>query len=449
MRMYSLLQVLSAMLLLLAFMAMGSVGDKINRRDRNRRLRNRNGSSSQVQSPLGGGGFNREGRDGHLLPTGGIDFSGCVTDPDTGFCCVETDETVQTVKRDPILECTHRNEEKCHYTYVTQFEPTAEEVCEENFEKICQITFKQEAKEEEVEKCYRPLIKNCNGQGEEVCQTLFESSCTTKYIEKQPGKFVGDTKCEKLPVDICGAGCVVEEGPEECFDKTVLSLLDIPEEICDLNPQKTCKFVTRLVPKLKPEHECTVIPREVCNLKFTNPEQVDQPLKTKWCQDPSPPTPGETYEESPNVPPPVTVPPPNYSRDGRDGAEDGIPPPPPAPSSQGFSPRQFSRQNELDHDDHRRLEQVNQFNNARDNVQESSNQISIRQQGAGFNQRNGINQSRQNGNPFRNNFNHRGNFSPALGNGNRRSSRRRTRKASHEETIPAYEKMTAPKPESE
>ena len=31
----------------------------------------------------------------------------------------------------------------------------------------------------------------------------------------------GDTKCEKLPVEICGAGCVTEEQPEECHDKQV------------------------------------------------------------------------------------------------------------------------------------------------------------------------------------------------------------------------------------
>ena len=61
---------------------------------------------------------------------------------------------------------------------------------------------------ETVRKCYRPVEKVCNGQGPEECRTVYESSCTTKYVEKQPGKFVGDTSCEKLPVEICGAGCV-------------------------------------------------------------------------------------------------------------------------------------------------------------------------------------------------------------------------------------------------
>merc|ERR1711997_822836 len=229
---------------------------------------------------------------------GGVDFSGCVDDEETGLCCVEKEETITTIQKDPILECTHKNVEKCHYTYVTQFTPAQEEVCEENFEKTCQITFKQQAVEETVKKCYKPLVKECNGQGEDICQTVYESACTTKYVEKQPGKFVGDTSCEKLPVEICGAGCVTTEGDEECHDKTITSLIDVPEEVCDLNPQKTCKFQTKLVPKLKPAHECTIVPREVCHLKFSSPQEVEKPLKTKWCLDPTAPEPGETYDES-------------------------------------------------------------------------------------------------------------------------------------------------------
>ena len=233
----------------------------------------------------------RQGRqfDGQQAVPGGIDFSGCQTDPETGLCCIE---------KEPILECTHKNVEKCHYTYVTQFEPAQEEVCEENFEKTCQITFKQQAFNETVQKCYRPLQKVCNGQGPEECRTVYESSCTTKYVEKQPGKFVGDTSCEKLPVEICGAGCVTEEGEEECHEKTVATLVDVPEEVCDLNPQKTCRFQTKLVPRLKPEHECTIIPQETCNLRFSNPNTVDKPLLTKWCLDPTPPTPDETYDDA-------------------------------------------------------------------------------------------------------------------------------------------------------
>ena len=65
--------------------------------------------------------------------------------------------------------------------------------------------------DETVRKCYTPVEKVCNGQGPEECRIVHQASCTTKYVEKQPGKFVGDSKCEKLPVEICGAGCVFEE----------------------------------------------------------------------------------------------------------------------------------------------------------------------------------------------------------------------------------------------
>merc|ERR1719225_1687962 len=73
------------------------------------------------------------------------------------------------------------------------------------------------------------------------------------------------------------AGCVTEEGEEECHDKVIASVVDVPEEAGDLNPQKTCRFVTKLVPKLSPVHQCTVVPRETCILKFSQPRQVPKP----------------------------------------------------------------------------------------------------------------------------------------------------------------------------
>merc|ERR1711997_1440317 len=61
--------------------------------------------------------FGRQGRQDDGGAQGGVDFSGCVDDPDTGFCCVEKEETIASVEKEPILECTHKNVEKCHYTY--------------------------------------------------------------------------------------------------------------------------------------------------------------------------------------------------------------------------------------------------------------------------------------------------------------------------------------------
>ena len=174
----------------------------------------------------------------------------------------------------------------CHYTYVTQFRPHRVEECSEFYEKTCSIVFKERATNETVRKCYKPVAKVCNGQGPEECRTMYESSCTTKYVEKQPGKFVGDTGCERLPVEICGAGCIVEEGEEECHEKTISASVTVPEEACDLQPQEKCQGVYKLVPFLAPTQECKEVPREVCTFGVLKGQPGEKPLTTKWCYDP-------------------------------------------------------------------------------------------------------------------------------------------------------------------
>ena len=109
-------------------------------------------------------------------------------------------------------------------------------------------------------------------------------SGSTRYKQHSPGQFVADTKCEKIPREVCGLGCIVEEAPEECHEKIVNILVDVPEEVCDLTPQETCQLVTRLVPRLRPTKECTTVPKEVCTLRFTQPRIVEKPLRTEWCQ---------------------------------------------------------------------------------------------------------------------------------------------------------------------
>jgi len=312
--------------------------------DRNFGRRGRNGRNhNHRHNHRGGRRLSQRPRGGRQLDLpepvqGGVDFTGCEMQDD-GMCCVMREEEITEVVKDPVLECTHKSVEKCHYTYVTEFTPAQEEICEENFEKKCQITFKQMAVTETLKKCYRPLMKTCgneatptrlrfkrqadshrrvkrqanlpgygNGDGQggrlaegvpEQCKTFYETACTTKYVEKQPGKFVGDTSCEKLPVELCGEGCKVEEGEEECHDKEVDTLVDVPEEVCDLNPQKTCRFQTKLVPKLKPEHECTIIPQEICQLKFDSAREEVKPFMSKWCIDPNEEiVPDQTYDEN-------------------------------------------------------------------------------------------------------------------------------------------------------
>jgi hypothetical protein len=66
----------------------------------------------------------------------------------------------------------------------------------------------------------------------------------------------------------------VVDVPEELCDLNILtfiplygaqvvtSVVDVPEEVCDLNPTKLCRFTTRLVPSLTPDEQCTVVPKE-------------------------------------------------------------------------------------------------------------------------------------------------------------------------------------------
>merc|ERR1712241_208346 len=117
-----------------------------------------------------------------------------------------------------------------------------EEDCEENFQKSCFIEYKKVASEEAVTFCHTPII--LEGDGEEVCQTVYESACTTQV-----------------------------PGNEECFDRKETVIQEVPEETCNLEPQRICKHVTKLVPLLKPTQECVDIPKEVCSRSRTNPRK--------------------------------------------------------------------------------------------------------------------------------------------------------------------------------
>merc|ERR1712130_527675 len=226
---------------------------------------------------------------------------------DDGRLCVVKEDEIETLSKEPVLDCSHREVESCHFTYITQFSPAQEKQCQENFAKICQITFGKSAVRDTVLKCYTPLVKVCNGQGPNECRTEYETSCTTRYVEQTPGKFIGDTKCEKVALEVCGEGCITEEAPGECHEKTTANLVDVPEESCDLQPQETCGLVTRLVPSLRPTRECAMVPQETCTLKFKNARVVKRPLKTEWCLDEVVPRVGggvgdNREDDNPNLP---------------------------------------------------------------------------------------------------------------------------------------------------
>ena len=60
-----------------------------------------------------------------------------------------------------------------------------------------------------------------------------------------------------------------------CREEVVESVVDVPEEVCDLVPLKTCSLVTKLFPKLTSTVECSKIPKEFCHFKFKVPSSKE------------------------------------------------------------------------------------------------------------------------------------------------------------------------------
>ena len=245
--------------------------------------------------------------------------------------------------------------------FVSVYESIKESLCQEHFEKVCQINFVKKAIRGTVKKCYNPFEKVCDGRGPPECKTFHETSCTTRYDEmdgkssddslaeyedtnpdqlrfqgdsNEPSrriqgqgrliesegkliqsdsrinsltnlngngmrneigndtmqsrtgkKLVGVTKCEKIPVKLCGKGCRVVQKGEKCYNTEVDDLRNVPEEQCELNPRQSCRNISKLVPKLKPVQECSMVPKEFCALKYGPPKTVTNEQKSIWCLD--------------------------------------------------------------------------------------------------------------------------------------------------------------------
>ena len=102
--------------------------------------------------------------------------------------------------------------------------------------------------------------------------------------KKSVKKFTPLTQCDKVPVTLCGpAGCGFRPGVEECHEEVQTVVGDNPEETCSLDPQTTCKHVTKLVPALKEVENCFDVPKEVCVTEQVNPRKVAVPVVKKWC----------------------------------------------------------------------------------------------------------------------------------------------------------------------
>ena len=132
---------------------------------------------------------------------------------------------------------------------------------------------------------------------------------TTIIMISQVTKYTTMTGCNKEPTELCApAGCGFKEvdflfiifllcyifhsylgpqGVEECHDVVKTHIQEKPEEECTLEPVKTCKHITRLVPKLVEVQECVDVPKEICNRSKQNPRKVKKPIIKNWCYTPA------------------------------------------------------------------------------------------------------------------------------------------------------------------
>merc|ERR1712179_303286 len=248
-----------------------------------------------------------------------------------GKRCIDKVEMVEETEYDDVVQCDHSYDRRCHTTYVTNYESQQEEDCEENYRKNCYIEYEKIAFNETASICRTPLVKDCDTYGEEICRTEYESECWTKqevhdveddvveckteFEEKcadETSGYTTNTKCSKWPKEVCSvskqavkkftpitgctkeprelcapAGCGFKEGEEVCVDKVQTVVQDQPKEQCSLEPQVTCKHVTKLVPKLEPVEECVDVPKEVCTRSRSNPRKVKKPVIKTWCYVPS------------------------------------------------------------------------------------------------------------------------------------------------------------------
>ncbi|QQP39274.1 Uncharacterized protein FKW44_020101 [Caligus rogercresseyi] len=266
-----------------------------------------------------------------------------IVQPD-GKRCVKKVVNVFETKFDRGMDCHHRLKEKCHLTYITDYHSAPEEKCETTFRKDCHITFKPIPHIEKVKKCRIPYVKKCGDDivGPEICKLVHETFCETSYKEynieqDEPDcEIIEEERCEKIPIDlihlphkpgqkpfaekercekwpvkkcdiitkdvkkihpnteckkvarkVCApSNCQIFPGEEICNDEKRTVIQNIPQEDCDLQPQRHCKNESSLVPRLVPKKNCIKVPKEICVNTRKNPKKISKAVVKNWCYDP-------------------------------------------------------------------------------------------------------------------------------------------------------------------
>jgi len=268
-------------------------------------------------------------------------------DPETGRKCYKKMMLTEYTDYTDVMTCVHKSEERCHTSYVTDFEGHQEQKCDEKFEKRCTIYYENVAQNDEVEVCKTSTCHDCTRQGPEECETVYDTVCETirkvhdveddvvncatieeeKCEDVPDGPFLRKQQCDKWPVQKCSVekvkvrkttpetSCREEPrrlcAPRGCFEEQCTTcenqvkavVVAKPVEECDLEPQKTCRHVTKLVPYLRAVEECVDVPQEVCGVSRVDPVKRKRPSIQWWCVDPE-----DVHDVFP-----TTQPPPDYS----------------------------------------------------------------------------------------------------------------------------------------
>ena len=104
-----------------------------------------------------------------------------------GRVCVEKVMMVEETQWQDVMTCDHKYKERCHESFITVYEPHQEEECDENFRKVCDISYEEQALNDVVEECRTPLVSVCeyDDDCETECRTVQETVCTTSQEEHE------------------------------------------------------------------------------------------------------------------------------------------------------------------------------------------------------------------------------------------------------------------------
>ena len=67
----------------------------------------------------------------------------------------------------------------------------------------------------------------------ETFKEVIDTECITLYEPEVNGSYflLAKTECKRIPQTLCGARtCNIVSGPEKCYNQTIITVSDVPEE---------------------------------------------------------------------------------------------------------------------------------------------------------------------------------------------------------------------------